>query len=471
MTELWRLTASELSALVRRGEVSSREVALDALARLEAVNPSINAVVECRPDVTLAQADAVDARRRSGEDCGALIGVPVTIKVNIDQAGHATTNGVALQKDVVAETNSPVVDNLLRAGAMMLGRTNAPAFSYRWFTDNRLHGATRNPRDPKLTPGGSSGGAAAAVTAGIGALGLGTDIAGSIRYPAYACGVHGLRPTPGRVAAYNAALPERTIGPQLTAVAGPIARTIADIRLALGALAAPDDRDPWWTPAPLAGPALPRRVALCLRPDGLRIAPEVATALQDAAARLERAGWTVEEVAALPPLREAAELQTRLWLGDRFDDMLAAAELEGDVGALTVLRYHASTARAVDRADYARLFTRRLGLIRAWNGFLTHTPVVLLPVCAELPFVDRLDLAGEAALARVWEAQMTQLALPILGLPGLTVSTALVGDVPVGVQLVAGRFREDLCLLAGEAIEAGGVPPAPIDPNQALTGP
>ncbi len=465
MAELWRLTATELSALVRRRDVSSREVASDALARLEAVNPSLNAVVGWRPDVTLAQADALDARIRRGEDGGTLVGVPVTVKVNIDQSGFATTNGVALQKDVMAQANSPVVDNLLRAGAVVLGRTNTPAFSYRWFTDNRLHGATRNPRDPRLTPGGSSGGAASAVAAGVGAIGIGTDIAGSVRYPAYACGVHGLRPTPGRVAAYNASLPERTIGPQLTAVAGPIARTIADLRLALEALSAPDDRDPWWTPAPLAGAPVPRRAVLCVRPDGLPTAPEVVTALQDAAARLVRAGWSVEEVSDLPPLREAAELQTRLWLGDRYDAMLAAAEREGDEGALTVLRFHAATARAIDQEAYASLLTRRLGLIREWNGLLARTPLVLLPVSAELPFPDRLDLAGDAAFARVWEAQMTQVALPFLGLPGLTVSTALVGGVPVGVQLVAGRFREDMCLLGGEAIEADGVPTAPVDPG------
>ncbi len=464
MAELWQRTATELSALVRRRDVSSREVASDALARLDAVNPSINAVVDWQPDVTLAQADAVDARIRRGEDAGLLAGVPVTVKVNIDQSGFATTNGVALQKDVMAQANSPVVDNLQRAGAVMLGRTNTPAFSYRWFTENRLHGATRNPRDSRLTPGGSSGGAASAVAAGIGAIAIGTDIAGSIRYPAYACGVHGLRPTPGRIAAYNASLPDRTIGPQLTAVAGPIGRTIADLRLALQALACPDDRDPWWTPAPMDGSPVPQRAVMCVRPDGLRTAPEVSTALHDAAARLEQAGWQVDEVYNLPPLREAAELQTRLWLGDRYDAMLAAAEREGDEGALTVLRFHATTARAIDREAYTDLLTRRLGLVRDWNGLLAQTPLVLLPVSAELPFVDRLDLGGDAAFARVWEAQMTQVALPFLGLPGLTVSTALVGGVPVGVQLVAGRFREDICLLGGEAIEAGGVPTAPVDP-------
>src|SRR5439155_882841 len=153
------------------------------------------------------------------------------------------------------------IDNLRKSGAVILGRTNCPAFSYRWFTTSLVHGDTKNPRDPGITPGGSSGGAGAAVAAGIGHIAHGTDIAGSIRYPAYACGVHGLRPTMGRVAAFNAALPERPIGPQISAVSGPLARTIGDIRLALAAMSAQDYRDPWWVPAPLEGPAMAARDA------------------------------------------------------------------------------------------------------------------------------------------------------------------------------------------------------------------
>ena len=161
-------------------------------------------------------------RRSPGEKVGALAGVPVTVKVNIDQEGFATTNGLKLQRDTIAKSNSPVIDNLRKAGAVILGRTNCPAVSYRWFTTNLIHGDTKNPRDPVVTPGGSSGGAGAAVAAGIGHIAHGTDIAGSIRYPAYACGVHGLRPTVGRIAAFNAALPERPIGPQISAVSGPL---------------------------------------------------------------------------------------------------------------------------------------------------------------------------------------------------------------------------------------------------------
>ncbi len=269
MEEIWRLSAAELAALIKSKKVSANEAAAAALARLDAVNPKLNAVVDHKPAEVMAQASAVDAAIGRGEDPGPLAGVPVTVKVNIDQEGFATTNGLKLQRDVIASSNSPVIDNLRKTGAVILGRTNCPAFSYRWFTTNLVHGDTKNPRDPGITPGGSSGGAASAVAAGIGHIAHGTDIAGSIRYPAYACGVHGLRPTLGRIAAFNAALPDRPIGPQICAVSGPLARTIADIRIALAAMSLRDARDPWWVPAPLEGPPVPKRVALCLNPDGL----------------------------------------------------------------------------------------------------------------------------------------------------------------------------------------------------------
>ena len=463
MQDLWRLSAAELAGLIRSKKVSAKEAASAALARLDAVNPKINAVVDHRPQDVLAEAAAIDAAIMRGEDLGPLAGVPVTVKVNIDQAGFATTNGLKLQRDAIARSNSPVIDNLRKAGAVILGRTNCPAFSYRWFTTNLVHGDTKNPRDPGITPGGSSGGAGAAVAAGIGHIAHGTDIAGSIRYPAYACGVHGLRPTVGRIAAFNAALPERTIGPQISAVSGPLARTIGDIRIALAAMSGRDARDPWWVPAPLEGPAMPKRAALCLQPDGLETSAEVKAAVADAGKRLERAGWTVEEVAT-PPLREAAELQTKLWLGDGYEAQLAAAEREGDPGALACLRANRAKVFPFDADAFSGALTRRATLTREWLQFLETYSVLLMPVSGELPFPDGLDMRDDASFARVWRAQLTQIAIPFMGLPALTVSTGLVGKVPVGVQIVSGRYREDLCLLAGEAIEAGGTPPSPIDP-------
>ena len=464
MQDLWRLSAIDLAALVRSKKVSAKEAVAAALARLDAVNPKINAVVDHRSDDVLKEASRVDAAIARGEDAGPLAGVPVTVKVNIDQEGFATTNGLKLQAGAIAKSNSPVIDNLRKAGAVILGRTNCPAFSYRWFTTNLIHGDTKNPRDPGVTPGGSSGGAGAAVAAGIGHIAHGTDIAGSIRYPAYACGVHGLRPTVGRIAAFNAALPERTIGPQISAVSGPLARTIADLRIALAAMSSKDVRDPWWVPAPLEGPPVQKRAALCLNPDGLDPVPEVKAAVADAGKRLARAGWTVEEISNTPPLREAADWQTKLWLGDGYEAQLEAAEKEGDPGALACLRGNRANVFPFDQAAFSKALTRRATLTREWLQFFETYAVLSMPVSGELPFPDNLDRKDDASFARVWRAQLPQIAIPFMGLPGLTVSTGLVGKIPVGVQVVSGRYREDLCLVAGEAIEAGGAPPSPIDP-------
>ncbi len=464
MEDLWRLSAEQLAGLIRTKKVSAKEAALAALQRLDAVNPAINAVVNHRPDDVLSQAAEVDAAIAAGKDAGPLAGVPVTIKVNIDQAGFATTNGLKMQAALIAKHNSPVVDSLRQAGAVILGRTNCPAFSYRWFTTNLVHGNTKNPRDPSITPGGSSGGAGAAVAAGIGHIAHGTDIAGSIRYPAYVNGVHGLRTTTGRIAAFNASLPERTSGPQISAVSGPLARTIADLRIGLAAMSAYDARDPWWVPAPLEGPPVKRRAALCINPDGLDPVAEVRAAVVGAGKRLERAGWTVEEVTSLPPLKEAAELQTKLWLGDNYEAQLAAAEREGDPGALACLRGNRSKVFPFDTDALSKTLTRRATLVREWSLFLEKYAVLVMPVSGELPFPDQLDTRDDASFARVWRAQLPQIAIPFMGLPGLTVSTGLVGRVPVGVQVVAGRYREDLCLSAGEAIEAGGTPSSVVDP-------
>ncbi len=464
MTDLWRLSAHDLAARIRAKQVSATEAARSALARLDAVNPRINAVIAHDPAETLAAAAAIDARLARGEDPGPLAGVPVTIKVNTDQAGHATTNGLRIQRDLKAEHDNPLVANLRRAGAVILGRTNTPAFSLRWFTDNSLHGHTKNPRDPSITPGGSSGGAAAAVAAGIGAIGHGTDIGGSIRYPAYACGIHGLRPTLGRIPAFNASGPERAIGAQLMAVSGPLARTIGDLRLALAAMSRHDPRDPWWVPAPLEGPPMPKRVALCIAPDGMPVAPEVAAAVQDAGRRLEAAGWTVETVANTSPLQEPADLQAMLWLAETRRGMNAAIQREADPGATAIYGFMETLCPAPDMNAFQDGLQRRAGLLREWLLFLERFPVVLMPSSGELPFRDRSDTESLEGFRRILAAQLPQVGLPLLGLPGLAVATGLVGSVPVGVQLVAGRYREDLLLAAGEAIEAGGVPPSPIDP-------
>jgi len=452
MSELWRLDASEIAARVGSRDLSAVEVTEQSLQRLQDVNPAINAVVQTLSEQAMAAARAVDASIAAGEAVGQLAGVPVTVKVNIDQQGCANTNGIRIQRDHIAEHDSPVVSNLRKAGAIIVGRTNTPAFSMRWFTRNSLHGHTRNPRNTALTPGGSSGGAAAAVASGICAIGHGTDIAGSIRYPAYACGLHGLRPSLGRVPAINLSLPDRHIGAQLTAVSGPIARSIEDLRLGLAAMSAASELDPWWVPAAFDQGSFVKRAALCIHPDGLAVTDEVAAALRLAAQQLSDAGWKIVECDT-PPMREAMSLQLLMWMSEYHYTGGAAVIKEDDPDANFVYAQLLENCETPTLASLMEALQQRLRLAREWQQFLTEYPILLCPVSAEAPFPDLLDIESPESFARVLQAQMTQIALPLMGMPSLSVATAA-GSAPMGVQLVAARFREDVLLAAGADIEA-----------------
>ncbi|MGL3213943.1 amidase [Bradyrhizobium sp. BR 1433] len=299
--ELWSWSAVDLARAIATRAISSREAVRSSLDRIAEVNPALNAIVAVLGDEALVAADAADAAVKSGAELGVLHGVPVTIKVNVDQRGCATTNGVVAFRDVIATEDSPVVANLRKTGAVIVGRTNTPAFSHRWFTNNDLHGATYNPWSRRLTPGGSSGGAASAVASGMGAIAHGNDFGGSIRYPAYACGVAGLRPTPGRIPAFNpSATSDRPITAQMMSVQGPLARSVADLRIGLAAMAQADARDGTWLPVPLQGPELKRPigVAIAAAPFGDE-APEVSAAVRAAGLWLAEAGFAVEET--VPP--------------------------------------------------------------------------------------------------------------------------------------------------------------------------
>lgn len=464
MAEIWELTATRIAAEVKARRLSAVDVAQAHLARLDAVNPTINAVVQEFPEETLEAARQVDATLERGEDPGPLCGVPVTIKVNVDQKGHATSNGLRLLADHMATEDSPVVSNLRKAGAIIIGRTNTPAFSLRWFTKNALHGQTLNPRNRDITPGGSSGGAAAAVAAGICAIAHGTDIAGSVRYPAYACGLHGLRPTMGRVPAYNSSAPDRFIGGQLMAVSGPFARSIDDLERAFAAMSAPDPRDPWYVPAPAILEDFPKRAALSIAPDGMTVSDDVAAALHDAATRLRDAGWTVDEVEC-PPMRRAAALNACLWMAEMQFGGIDMLEREDEEDSRFVFARMSEDAGEVGLDTLMATLQARASLVREWQVFLTDYPVLLCPVSGELPFDQQLDVQSETAFARVFEAQLTQRALPTIGMPGLAVATGEAKGRPVGVQLIGPRYREDILLAAGRAIEAAGSPVSVSDPR------
>ena len=464
--ELWRWDAVELAAAIRTRKVSSREAVQSVLERLEAVNPAINAVTVVLAEPALADADAADAAVKRGDALGMLHGVPVTIKENVDQTGQATTNGIVAYKDVIARSDSPPVANWKRAGAVIVGRTNTPAFSLRWDTDNALRGRTFNPWARERTPGGSSGGAASALASGIAPLAHGNDLGGSVRYPAYCCGVAGIRPTLGRVPAYNqTAGEERPPALQLMSVQGPLARRVRDVRLGLAAIAQRDPRDPWWVPAPLEGPpaARPIRVALSVDPAKQGVHPDVAAAVRAAGGALAEAGYAVEEVDP-PDVAGAAACWVALIGAELRHVTLPYILKHGDADVIRCTEVTLAQGPDLGLDAYLKSLGDRSKHVRDWMLFFERYPLVVGPVSTEPPFTVGFDVESLERTRDVLRAQRLLVAVNLLGLPAVSVPTGVWGGLPLGVQVIGARYREDLCLDAAEVIEAQRGLPTPIDP-------
>ncbi|MDZ7728146.1 MAG: amidase family protein [Dehalococcoidia bacterium] len=295
--ELWTKPATELASMVRQGETSSREVVEAFLSRIDAVNPAVNAVTVPLARSARAAADDADRKRDAGEALGALHGVPVTVKENIDLAGSATTQGLPAMAEADPGVDGPHVARIRAAGAIPIARTNLPDFGLRWHTDNALRGATRNPWDAARTPGGSSGGEGAALATGMTPLGLGNDYGGSLRWPAQANGICSLKPTFGRVPDHDANTPaEAPITIQLFAVQGPMARHVEDLRVAFNAMAGRDPRDPNSLPfeSTVPAPEIGSRVALVPNPGTGDVDADVAAGVERAGKALEEAGYAVD---------------------------------------------------------------------------------------------------------------------------------------------------------------------------------
>lgn len=470
-SELWRWSATALAHGIRTGAISSREATLASLQRIEQVNPHVNALVEVSPEEALEMADAADRAVASGEDLGPLHGVPVSIKVNSDQKGHATTNGVVAFKDMVVHEDAPHVANLRRSGAVFVGRSNTPAFSYRWFTNNDLHGRTLNPWDATRTPGGSSGGAAAAAATGMVAMAHGNDIGGSIRQPAYCCGVTGLRPTVGRIPSwFGPADADQALSVQTMLTQGPLARCVSDLRLSLAAMSPFDPRDLVHASPALPGPRLARPIKVAFLRDAGPSKPTAAVlaALDQAADWLRDAGYVVEEVAD-PVFEEAYKLWYLLAM-EEFRQLMPLVEEVGDYGMKKTAEHYYVVAKdwwgeQPDMTTYMNGYARRGTLIVKLQQFMQKYPLMLMPVAAEQAFEQDADIHSVESMRRVMSANWLMMAIPMLGFPAMSVPTGVAGGLPVGVQLLGQRFREDVVLDAGEVIEARAGILTPIDPR------
>jgi len=462
--ELWQESASALANLIRSGATSSREVVEAHLARIEAVNGAVNAVVEVRPGEARAEADAADAKQKAGEPLGALHGVPFTIKVNLDLAGYTTNQGCETLKDFMASADSPPVERLRQAGAVALARTNMPDLGLRINTESSLYGATHNPWKHGITAGGSSGGEAAAIASGMSPLGLGNDIGGSLRNPAYACGIASIKPTRGRVPQGNPSSPlDMSINEQILLVNGVMARTVADVRLGLEVVMGAHRLDPQSVDVPLDGPPASRRVALVPTPTGGDTDPDVAEGVRIAGRALEKAGYEVEEIDP-PMVFESYLAWSELMMTSLKVNNALLMTILGEGGQrfleLTTIEFPPATPESM-----ALMHESRYKVEKAWRQFMTTYPLIVGPVWTQPPFAHGYDIIDGDTAMKVVELFRFIMPANLMGLPAACVPTGVANGLPTGVQIMGTLFRDDLCLDAAQAVEREIGVLTPIDPR------
>ncbi|MBS1895662.1 MAG: indole acetimide hydrolase [Actinobacteria bacterium] len=441
-----------MALAVAAGEISAEEVTTAHIARIERLNPALNAVVEVRHQA-LEDARAIDAARMNGEHIGEFAGVPISVKAEIDVAGSATTSGVVSLRDRVPTVDAPTVERLRRAGAVVIARTNMPDLGMRLHTDSGLYGATINPWDSKVTPGGSSGGDAVAVATGMVCLGVGSDIGGSLRNPATCCGIASLKPGLGTIPVAYEGVTRIPPSEQLMCVQGPLARRVEDLEAAFAILEGPHERDPWsLIPSPVATAAKgTNRVAVTACPPGGSVDPRVAEAVSSSARALEVAGYEVEEVD--PPMIEE--------LFEVWRALMANGEFLADQPELTlgdgVSRFLALTMTEADgdsnRGALAEALADRHHLALSWIEFLSRYPLVLGPVWTSLPWEVGFDISGTGQAHEVLRRARLTLAANALGIPSVVVPAALADGLPVGVQIIGGPGSEKRCLAAARYVE------------------
>lgn len=467
MTDPWKLPALEIARRIAAREMSCIDVVDAHLQRIDAINPSLNAIVHVLRDEARAAARAADARVASGAPLPPLHGVPFTVKANIDMAGLPTSWGVVPLAHAVVPTDAPVVERMRAAGAIPIGRTNMPDMALRVHTDSSLHGLTRNPWNPARTCAGSSGGEAVALATGMSALGLGNDIGGSLRNPASACGVASIRPSFGRVPdAGFVPLEDRLLAVQLMNVQGPMGRRVNDVRAALRVISGAHPRDAWSVDA-APPPPMPAamRVAVVAEPPGGRTDPAVAAVVRRSADALAMAGYEVVELTP-PRYEEAVAAWARLLIGDFGSVLPKLLPLMGDDARGFLAAANAAVPGFDTATALSELMVVRDGIARAWARFLADAPLVLSPTWTQLPFEVGFDVASPAATAATMEMMRPVVPANLLGLPSACVPAGRDPGtgLPIGVLLTGPRGRDEWCLDAAEVIERQCPFSAPIDP-------
>ncbi|MCY3964986.1 MAG: amidase [Acidobacteria bacterium] len=458
--DLWRAGANELAAAIRLGEVSSLEVVESHLARVEAVNGHLNAVVRVLADEAREAARAADEAVAAGAELGPLHGVPISVKDNIAVAGTPTTNGVPAFAEENAEEDALIVTRLKEAGAIVLTRTNLPDLGLRVHTDSYLYGVTRNPWAADRNVGGSSGGEGSALASGMSCLGLGNDIGGSLRIPAQCNGIASLKPTLGRIASATGG----SMSGQLMAVDGPMARRVADLRTAYELLGRYHRSDPWSVPVALdlEPPASPVKVALVPEPSGGSTHPDIAAAVRAAGEALEAAGYAVEEVE--PPMAAEARRAWEVFLGYELNTARQALKEVMSPDAYDFLVRALDMFGVESPTEYEAMYGQRHRIASVWQEFQEDYPITLAPIMTQPPFVVGYDLKEPGD---VLDQMRFEVALNLLGLPAVCVPTGVANGLPQVVEVIGGRYREGLCLEAAQAIEDALGIITPIDPVMA----
>lgn len=440
---------STLAAAIRARQVSAEEVTRAFLARIATVNPQLNAVVLLRAEEALAEAHSADRQLATGEATRPLHGVPITIKDSFDTAGVVSTGGTTGRAAYVPTKDATAVARLRSAGAILLGKTNTPELTLSFATENAIYGRTNNPYDPNYTPGGSSGGACAILAAGGAALDLGTDTGGSIRLPAHYCGIAGLKPTAGRVARTGHIIEFDGYLQSLTHV-GPLARHVADLHLMLGLIAGPDGIDPHIPLVPLGDPAsvdIPRLRVAYFTDNGI-LAPTAETKVTvEAAARTVAATGAPVAEARPAPITETLELFNALFAADGRAWIRRALARAGTVSS--PMEDESDAAPALAGGDLTALLERWDGWRSRMLHFWRDYDVLLSPVNAHpaIPH-EPSEAHGGAAYSYTMTHNLT-------GWPGAVVRAGTSPEgLPIGVQIVAPPWREDIALAVAGHLEA-----------------